>query len=156
MDQRTVSGHAGGEEMPLSVSVRRVAIVTGAASGIGRALATQLCRRGDTVVLADTDRSRLLEVTRELAALSGRAVPVELDVRDAAAVDRVVADAFTDYGALDLLFNNAGIAIGGNLEELQLPHWERIIDVNLRGVVHGVQAAYPRMVARGRGHIVNT
>jgi NAD(P)-dependent dehydrogenase (short-subunit alcohol dehydrogenase family) len=134
----------------------RVAIVTGAASGIGRALSVGLCRRGDTVILADLDADRLMAVAKELGALPGAAIPVELDVRDAAAVDRVVDRAFTEYGGLDLLFNNAGIAIGGRLEELTLPHWDRIIDVNLRGVVHGVQAAYPRMLARGRGHIINT
>jgi NADP-dependent 3-hydroxy acid dehydrogenase YdfG len=56
---------------------------------------------------------------------------------------------------LELLFNNAGIDIGGNVEELTPAHWERILDVNVKGVVHGVLAAYPRMLARGRGHIVN-
>jgi NAD(P)-dependent dehydrogenase (short-subunit alcohol dehydrogenase family) len=137
-------------------SVGRVAIVTGAASGIGRALSARLCRRGDTVILADLDTDRLVAVAKQLAGLPGTAIPVELDVRDAAAVHRVVDRAFTEYGGLDLLFNNAGIAIGGRLEELTLAQWDRVIDVNLKGVVHGVQAAYPRMLARGRGHIVNT
>lgn len=133
-----------------------VAIVTGAASGIGLALSTELCRRDHRVILADVDRDGLAAAVRGLASLPGTAVPVELDVRDPEAVEAVVEGAYTDYGRLDLLFNNAGIGIGGNAEELALAHWDRIIDVNLRGVVHGVQSAYPRMVARGSGHIINT
>ena len=133
-----------------------VAIVTGAASGIGLAISTELCRRGHRVILADVDRDGLGAAVTGLARLPGTAVPVELDVRDPEAVQAVVEGAYTDYGRLDLLFNNAGIGVGGNAEDLTLAHWDRIIDVNLRGVVHGVQAAYPRMVALGNGHIVNT
>jgi NAD(P)-dependent dehydrogenase (short-subunit alcohol dehydrogenase family) len=81
---------------------------------------------------------------------------VTLDVRDADAVGAVVDDTVARHGRLDLLFNNAGISLGGPTHEMPPAHWERIIDVNIKGVVNGVLAAYPRMVATGQGHIVNT
>ena len=135
----------------------KVAIVTGAASGIGRALAGALTRRGATVVLADIDEAGAKSAADELAAgPPGRASAEALDVTDAAAVKELVGRTARDHGHLDVLFNNAGVGVMGDVAELTLAHWERAIDVNLRGVVHGVVAAYPLMVAQGRGHIVNT
>jgi NAD(P)-dependent dehydrogenase (short-subunit alcohol dehydrogenase family) len=135
----------------------KVAIVTGAASGIGRALADALARRGATVVLADIDEAEVKRAADELAAgPPGRASGAALDVTDAAAVAELVERTARDHGHLDLLFNNAGVGIVGPVAELSLAHWERAIDVNLRGVVHGVVAAYPVMVRQGSGHIVNT
>ncbi len=86
----------------------------------------------------------------------GRGRAEALDVREAEAVRSVVEDAHRTDGRLDLLFNNAGIGIGGAVEERALSHWEGAIDVNLRGVVHGVAAAYPLMLRQGHGHILNT
>ncbi|MGY1829531.1 SDR family NAD(P)-dependent oxidoreductase [Geodermatophilus sp. SYSU D01180] len=135
----------------------RVAIVTGGASGIGRALGAALVRRGDQVVLADVEGAAATEAAGELTALGpGTASGVALDVRDATAVEALVTGTAARHGRLDLLFNNAGVAWGGPVEELSLAHWDRIVDVNLRGVVHGVQAAYPLMLRQGSGHIVNT
>ncbi len=135
----------------------KVAVVTGAASGIGRALAGALARRGATVVLADIDEAGAKLAADELAAgPPGRASAAALDVTDAAAVKELVECTARDHGHLDFMFNNAGVGIVGEVTELTLAHWERAIDVNLRGVVHGVVAAYPIMVDQGRGHIVNT
>ncbi len=135
----------------------KVAIVTGAASGIGRALAGALARRGATVVLADLDEAGAKEAADSLrAGPPGRVSGVALDVTDAAAFAELVDRVTTDHIHLDLLFNNAGIGMGGDMTELTLAHWDRVIDVNLRGVVHGVTAAYPVMVGQGSGHIVNT
>jgi NAD(P)-dependent dehydrogenase (short-subunit alcohol dehydrogenase family) len=135
----------------------RVAIVTGGGSGIGRALAGALTARGDTVLVADL-AGDAAKATAE--ALTGRgpgtAVAAELDVRDPAAVEALVALAYDDHGRLDLMVNNAGIAVAGTVDEMTLDHWNRIIDVNLRGVVHGVHAAYPRMKQRRTGRILNT
>lgn len=135
----------------------RVAIVTGGASGIGRALGSALVRRGDQVVLAAADGAAAVRVAEEFTAVGpGEARAAAVDVRDAAAVAALVTDTAERYGRLDLMFNNAGVGIGGPVEELALAHWDRAIDVNLRGVVHGVDAAYPVMLRQGSGHILNT
>lgn len=134
-----------------------IAIVTGAASGIGRAIATALVKRGHTVSVTDRNGEGALAVAERLNGVGpGKAFAATLDVTDADAVAEHYAAVKSEYGSLDLVFNNAGIAIGGLAEELTLAHWNRAIDVNLKGVVHGVHAAYPIMLAQGSGHIVNT
>ncbi|MBG6140542.1 SDR family NAD(P)-dependent oxidoreductase [Longispora fulva] len=127
-----------------------ICLITGGASGIGLALATELVARGARVVIAD-----ISPATHVVASALG-CDSVELDVTDAAAVQTAYADAWDRHGRIDVVFNNAGIATGGVAEELTLEHWNRTIDVNLRGVIHGVHAAYPLMLAQGHGHIVNT
>lgn len=129
----------------------RSAIVTGGASGIGRALSTRLAAEGAHVVVADVDGDGARRVATEIG---GTAAPV--DVRDAEAVQALVDDVADRHGSIDLLFNHAGISLGGLTHELTTAHWDRIIDINLRGVVNGVVAAYPRMVTQGSGHIINT
>ncbi|QIG41434.1 SDR family oxidoreductase [Nocardioides anomalus] len=129
----------------------RHAVVTGAGSGIGAALSRALVAAGAHVVCADLDLAAA-ERTAASTTGPGTARAARLDVTDAAAVRTLLET----VEPLDLLFNNAGISIGGETQELTLEHWDTIIDVNIRGVVHGVHAAYPRMVARGSGHIVNT
>lgn len=134
-----------------------IAIVTGGASGIGRAIATALVARGDSVTVADLNGGGAEQVAAELSAGGpGTAVAAKLDVTDAGAVSELYESVRRDAGRLDLVFNNAGIAIGGFAEELTLDHWNRAIDVNLKGVIHGVHAAYPIMLEQGFGHIVNT
>lgn len=133
------------------------AIVTGGASGIGRALAEELAKRGCEVVLAD----RQIEVAEKVASgirtlVGGKATAVKLDVTDFPALQRLVHDIIERTGRLDYMFNNAGIAIGGSVQDYGIQDWNQIIDVNLRGVVNGVQAAYCIMVKQGFGHIVNT
>lgn len=137
-----------------------VAIVTGGASGIGRALGAELFRAGAHVVLVDQD---LRTATAAVAALlserteaGGSVVAAEVDVRDVGAVQALVDGAMVTHGRLDFLFNNAGISMGGPSHEMDAAAWKRTIDVNLGGVVNGVLAAYPRMVDQGFGHIVNT
>ncbi len=135
----------------------RIAIIAGAASGIGRALASALVARGGTVVVADIDGDGVERAAHELARHGpGAATPAAVDVRDAAAVHALVQGTHERYGRLDVMVNNVGIGVGGEASELLLAHWDRVIDVNLRGVVHGVHAAYPVMIAQRSGHIVNT
>lgn len=135
----------------------RINIVTGAASGIGAALSEAMVRRGDTVILADIDSEGAALRAKELNEIGrGAAHSVALDVRDSCAVAEVVYGAVEEFGRLDIMVNNAGIAVGGEMHELSLAHWDRVIDVNLRGVVHGVHAAFPVMRQQGHGHIVNT
>jgi NAD(P)-dependent dehydrogenase (short-subunit alcohol dehydrogenase family) len=135
----------------------QVAIVTGGASGIGAALVRALVARGATVVIADVDETGAKALAEELNTRgSGQVSAAALDVCDAEAVGDLVSRTAAEHGRLDLMFNNAGIAVGGMVEELALAHWDRVIDVNLRGVIHGVHAAYPVMLGQGSGHIVNT
>ena len=131
----------------------RVAIVTGGGSGIGEALSRALAARGDTVVIADIDGAAAERVASDIGA---RASAAKVDVRDAAGVQAVVDDTVEQHGRLDIMVNNAGIAVGGDALELTLAHWDRIIDINLRGVIHGIHAAYPVMARQRSGHIVNT
>jgi NAD(P)-dependent dehydrogenase (short-subunit alcohol dehydrogenase family) len=131
----------------------RIAIVTGGGSGIGAALSKALVQRGDTVIVADIDGAAAERVAGELGA---RATAAKVDVREASQVQALVDDTVAAHGRLDLIFNNAGIGVGGDVLELTIAHWDRIIDINLRGVVHGVQAAYPVMARQRSGHIVNT
>ena len=134
-----------------------IAIVTGGASGIGRAVAAALVARGDRVTVADLNGPGAEQVADELTKHGpGTAVAARLDVTDADAVADLYRSVKRDAGRLDLVFNNAGIAVGGLAEELTLEHWNRAIDVNLKGVVHGVHAAYPIMLEQRSGHIVNT
>lgn len=131
------------------------AIVTGGGSGIGAALCRALVGAGADVVCTDIDGSAAAKTVEGLAG-PGTAHSAALDVTDAAAVATAVDEAVARAGRLDLMFNNAGIAWGGDTELLTLEHWNAIIDVNIRGVVHGVAAAYPVMLRQRHGHIVNT
>ncbi len=133
----------------------RSAVVTGGGSGIGAALTRRLVSAGAHVTVADLDL-QAAQHTVDSVDGPGTAVAVSLDVRDAAAVAAVVDGVVTRHRTIDLMFNNAGITFGGETHELTLEHWNAIIDVNIRGVVHGVAAAYPVMVRQGHGHIVNT
>lgn len=135
--------------------VGKSAIVTGGASGIGAALGRALMAAGAHVVLADIDGEGAVQVAGSLAG-PGTARGVRLDVTDPEAVEALVQEVVDERGRIDLMVNNAGIALLGETEKLTLAQWNAIIDVNIRGVVHGVAASYPRMIAQRGGTIVNT
>ena len=139
--------------MPVSRWEQANVVITGAASGIGLALSDALVQRGANVWMADVNAERVGQVTDPLGP---RAHPVTLDVRDAPAMRDLVERVARDSGRLDYLFNNAGIGVSGEVHELAVEHFDRIIDINIRGVVNGIVAAYPLMVKQGSGHIVNT
>jgi NAD(P)-dependent dehydrogenase (short-subunit alcohol dehydrogenase family) len=141
----------GQERSDRGVWSGKTAIVTGAGSGIGAALCRALAGAGVRVLCTDVDGDAAERTAAALGARSAR-----LDVTDAAAVQACVDDVVATAGRLDLMFNNAGITFGGDTELLTLDQWNAVIDVNIRGVVHGVAAAYPQMVRQGHGHIVNT
>ena len=132
------------------------AIVTGGASGIGRALAEELAKRGGEVILADLQVDLAEKVASEIRASGGKAKAVKTDVTDFLAMERLVKEAFERTGRLDYIFNNAGIGIGGPVHLYGIEDWNQIIDVNLGGVINGIQAAYRVMIAQGFGHIINT
>ncbi|MGA2741791.1 MAG: SDR family oxidoreductase [Bryobacteraceae bacterium] len=134
----------------------RVAIVTGGASGIGRALCEELARRGALVVVADIDCQGAQAVAAAIAANGGQATAVPLDVTRAADVERMVENTVRAHGRLDFMFNNAGIGVAGEVRDLSLDDWRKCIDINLWGVIYGATAAYAAMLRQGSGHIVNT
>ncbi len=133
----------------------KVAIITGGASGIGRALGDELCRRGAVVVLADRDGPGAERAADAMRSAGGRASAVTLDVTDADRFADVVDQVLAEHGVVDYLYNNAGIAIMGEASDHDLDDWNRTLDINLRGVIHGVHAVYPVMQRQGHGHIVN-
>src|SRR5437667_5405313 len=128
---------------------RAVAIVTGGASGIGRALGQALAQQGAHVVLADLQIDLAKEVAAGIRQNGGQAAAEEMDVTDFPATNHLVQDTFQRRGRLDYIFNNAGIGILGEARFYKIEDWYRVLDVNLRGVVHGVQAAYPIMCRQG-------
>ncbi|WP_280301087.1 SDR family NAD(P)-dependent oxidoreductase [Nocardia abscessus] len=127
-----------------------VAVVTGAASGLGAALCRLLAARGVAVVAADTDAAGLVGLAADTAIHTQ-----VIDVSDDEQVRRLIHSAVAEFGRIDFLVNNAGIRLGGAVEHMPLPQWQRIVDVNLWGVVHGTRHAYPLMRTQGSGHIVN-
>jgi NAD(P)-dependent dehydrogenase (short-subunit alcohol dehydrogenase family) len=136
---------------------RKVAVITGGASGIGRALAEKCVQEGMIVVLADVEEQALYRAAEELRALGGEIRPVQTDVSSAVSVEALAVDAFTTYGAVHLLFNNAGVGAGSTVWESSLEDWQWVLGVNLWGVIHGVHYFVPRMLAQNEAcHIVNT
>ncbi len=135
----------------------KVAVVTGAASGIGRALADRCAQEGMKVVLADIEEQALLQVSRELAAQGAQTLALPTDVSQAGEVETLARKAFETYSAVHLLFNNAGVGAGKTAWESTLADWEWVLGVNLWGVIHGIHSFVPRMLEqRAEGHIVNT
>jgi NAD(P)-dependent dehydrogenase (short-subunit alcohol dehydrogenase family) len=133
----------------------KVSIVTGGASGIGRALCQELGQRGAVVIVADIDDEGAQQVASGIAG-EGQARAVHLDVSQEESVQNLIDETTSEYGRLDYIFNNAGIGISGEVRDLNLEHWRRVIDVNLMGVLYGTTIAYELMVRQGFGHIANT
>jgi NAD(P)-dependent dehydrogenase (short-subunit alcohol dehydrogenase family) len=136
----------------------KVAVVTGAASGIGLALARRFALEGMRVVLADVERNPLERAADALAGEHGgdNVLSVPTDVRDETAADALAAATFDRFGTAHVVCNNAGVGTGGMAWEIPADRWRWIVDVNLLGVAHGIRAFVPRMIEQGEGHVVNT
>ena len=140
----------------MDIFTNKVAIVTGSASGIGRALSQELAQRGANVILADMNAGLLAETTQSIVNAGYKAKAVGLDVTDFEAIKKLVDDTVTEYGQLNYIFNNAGVTIVSDAKDYIIDDWRKVIDTNLYGVINGVTAAYPIMVKQGFGQIVNT
>lgn len=134
----------------------KVAVVTGAGSGIGRGIAQALAARGARVAAVDIDGARAAETARLLMGTGGKALGVQADTSAAGDVDRAVTTAVSQLGALDIMVNNAGILDGYfNVDETDDAVWTRVIGINLTGVFLGCKRALKEMLPRGRGRIIN-
>ncbi|MCB0187619.1 MAG: SDR family NAD(P)-dependent oxidoreductase [Caldilineaceae bacterium] len=137
--------------------VNKVAVVTGAASGIGRALAMQCAQEQMKVVLADVEVAALEEVEDTLRAANVDVLAVPTDVASAESVETLAKHTLDHFGGVHLLFNNAGVAAGGSIWQSSVADWEWVLGVNLWGVVHGIRTFVPHMLAQNEPcHIVNT
>ncbi len=134
----------------------RVIVITGGASGIGRAVADRAAAEGMKVVLGDIEPGPLQAAVDELTAAGAEVLGVVTDVADAASVRALRDQALDRFGAVHVVHNNAGIGLGGPIWEVSEEDWRWILGVNLWGVIHGVAAFTPLLIAQGEGHIVNT
>ncbi|MCT7661446.1 SDR family oxidoreductase [Mycobacterium deserti] len=133
----------------------KVVLITGASSGIGEATALRLARDGHHVFLGARRTDRLEELSARITDAGGQAAFQRLDVTDAADVERFVQAARDLYGRVDVIVNNAGVMPLSPLAARKVDEWDRMIDVNVRGVLHGISAVLPVMAAQGGGHVVN-
>ena len=133
----------------------RVGAVTGAGSGIGRAVASELARRGAEVALCDVDEAGLAETAARIQATGTRVSSQRVDVADRKAMEEWADKVAADHGKVNLIVNNAGVALGANVETMSYEDLEWLMGVNFWGVVHGTKAFLPHLRAAGEGHIVN-
>jgi len=133
----------------------KVAAITGAGSGIGRALALDLARRGCHLALSDVNEDSLRQTAEQARTLGVQVSESRVDVSDAGAVQRWADQVASEYGRINLIFNNAGVAHGGTVEGSDLSDYEWIMGINFWGVVHGSKAFLPYLRASGDGHVIN-
>ena len=133
----------------------KVVVITGASSGLGEATARHLAGQGARVVLGARRAERIEALAREIAGAGGQARAVATDVTQPEQVQRLVDDAVQAFGRLDVLLNNAGLMPHSPLEQRRIADWDRMIDVNLKGVLYGIAAALPHMQRQKAGHIIN-
>ena len=134
----------------------KVALITGASSGIGAATAKKLAARGVKVGLAARRIDRMRELVAEIEAAGGEACVIEMDVTDRASVNAGVAALIGRYGTIDIAFNNAGLMPISDITSLKVDEWHRMVDVNIKGVLNSIAAVLPVMQKNGSGHIINT
>lgn len=133
----------------------KVILITGASSGIGAGIARELARAGATLVLGARRTERLEALADEIRSEAGGVLTRRLDVTDRADVAAFAAAARQEFGRVDVIVNNAGIMPLSPMASMKVEEWDRMVDVNIKGVLHGIAAVLPEMTARGSGHIIN-
>lgn len=134
----------------------KIAIVTGAGSGIGRAIAIEFAKEGAKVVASDINEDTAQETVKLITEKDGEAIAIKTDVSNKEDIDAMVKKAINEFGGLDILVNNAGVALMADLANTTDEIWQKTIDVDLKGVFLGIRAAAPEMEKRGKGKIINT
>ena len=134
----------------------KIVVVTGASSGIGESTARHLAQRGATVVLGARRKDRLDAIVKDVQAAGGKALAVTADVTKRAEVESLVKKAIDTCGRIDVMVNNAGIMAIAPLAALKVDEWERMVDINIKGVLYGIAAALPHMQTQKSGHFINT
>ena len=140
----------------MNTSSKKVAIITGGASGIGRALCEELAREEVVIIVVDVNVEGARQVAANINGNGGQALVEALDVSDAAAVKNLIDRVVSEHQRLDYIFNNAGISVGAEVRDMGLEHFRFLLDTNLWGVINGSIYAYDIMLKQGYGHIVNT
>jgi short-subunit dehydrogenase len=133
----------------------KIAIVTGSAAGIGRGLAEELAGAGAVVIIADINFDKASKTAESICSSGGKAAAKKADVTKAEDIEKLIGDTVSEYGRLDYMFNNAGLALMGEIKDMTPDQYRRLIDVNIMGVVNGSRIAYSQMLKQGSGHIVN-
>lgn len=133
----------------------KIVVVTGASSGLGEATAQLLSAQGATVVLGARRADRLQALAKDIEARGGKALALETDVTRREQVKALVDSAVQAYGRIDVMINNAGLMPQALLEKLKIDEWDRMIDVNIKGVMYGIAAALPHMQRQKAGHFIN-
>lgn len=135
----------------------KVVVITGAGSGIGRAVALAFAKEGARVHVVDLERARSESVADEIRSAGGRAIPHQVDCRSRTEIEALADELWASEGRVDILHNNAGIGHGGRIEQTTLEDWDRVLSINLWGTIIGIQTFVPRMLRQGgEAHLINT
>lgn len=134
----------------------KVVVITGASRGIGKATSVLLANRGAKIVLGARNEKDLIEVVNEIRVNGGEATYCVVDVTDKDEMSELVAGAISTFGKIDVIFNNAGYAEMSPISDYKIEDWQKMIEINLNGVLWGIKASLPYFIQQGYGHIINT
>jgi NAD(P)-dependent dehydrogenase (short-subunit alcohol dehydrogenase family) len=133
----------------------KIVVVTGAGSGLGRAIADYFARKGAVIVVTDINITSANETLDRIKEKGGNGIVLQVDVSKVEQVEKMISFTIDKYGSIDFLFNNAGAAINGEFKDMTLEHWRKMMDVNFWGIIYACKSIYPIMIKQGYGYIIN-